>query len=281
MGLFDSLFGGGDRGFDAATEASNRNRSILDQIELPEYSSWVPELYKTESADYQLMQEDPLVRSMQMQALQQMAGLAETGMSDIDRAGFAQARNEAGQIARSNSQAALQNAQARGVAGSGMEFAMREMGNQAATERARMSNMEQAAAAARQRALYNQAYSQGLGNMRTQDASTSRYNTDVINQFNSKNTDTRNRANWNNTDTTNDAFKYNEGLKDKRFGNQMSKATGQMGINSREAEIAAAKDEQRRRRNSSVGGLVGTGIGAAVGGAPGAAIGGGIGSALF
>jgi hypothetical protein len=275
------MFFGGDSGMGDYKKALDRNRVLLDSIALPEYEQWIPETYDLESANYSLVQEDPILRAYQMQALQKMAGLANDGLSAEDQAAFAEAKNQAGQMARGNTEAAIQNAQNRGVAGSGMEFALREMANQGATERARASNMDQAAASARNRVLYNQAYMQGTSQARGDDARTNTANANILNQFNMANTQARNQAGANNANLKNDAFQYNQNLKDKNFNNQMSRATGHMNLNNQEADARMAEAEAKRRRDQGIGGLIGTGVGAYVGGAEGAAVGRGVGSALF
>lgn len=278
MGLLDIF--GGDDGSEAATKALNRNREILDQIALPEYEEYVPGLYTNESANFELVQEDPLIRSAQLQALRKMAGLAETGLSDADAAQFERARQEGTQIARAGRETAINDARSRGVGGSGLEFALREAGVQAGAQRAQNAGLETAANSARQRALYNTAYGDALSQQRGDDNRVNSQNTSVINQFNRENTANRNQTRNANVDASNDAFKYNEGTKDKRFQNQMSQATGQMNLNSQEADIRMAQAEAKRRKDQALTGLVGAGVGYGVGGAKGAGIGYGIGSAI-
>jgi hypothetical protein len=282
MGLLDFLTGGGDdAGFRDARNAVNQNRGLYDSIMLPEYDTYSPELYKTDSADYSLMTEDPTIKSMQLSALNKMAGLADTGLSSVDDAGFMLARDEGNQMARAGTQAAIENAQARGVGGSGLEFAMREIANQQGAQRAQDAGLNQAAESARQRAMYNQAYGQQLAGVRSQDAQTAKGNTDIINQFNQMNTQNRNRTNAANVDAKNDAFKYNEGLKDKTYNNQMKRADSMAGLNNRNAEIGMAESAQEQQRKRAMGGLVGAGLGYAASGSPaGASVGYGIGSSL-
>lgn len=282
MGLLDGLFGGGgNSGFDEAMDSVNRNRQLLKDIPIPKYQYMTPDLYDSEAAQYQITQEDPLLRSAQMSALAKMSGLAETGLSQADQADMSRARDQAAQMARGNTEAALQNAQARGVGGSGMEFAMREMASQGGAERARQQGMDVAANAAKQRAMYNQAYGQQLSGARADDARTNQANTNIINQFNQANTQARNQSQQSNANIKNQAFQYNQGLGDKTFQNQMQHAGAQMGLNNEQSRIGMAKDDAERKKRSGLGGLVGAGAGALMGGAAGAQVGSGIGSTLF
>jgi hypothetical protein len=247
---------GQDGGFDDARKANDANRRLLEAIKLPEYMEFAPELYENETANYELINENPLLKEAQASALAKMAGLAETGLSEVDQAGFEKARSIAGQVQKQGQAAALQNAQARGVGGSGLEFAMKEMANQDAASRAQEAGLQQAADSARQRALYAQAYGQQLAGVRGQDLQAESANKGIINQFNSMNTQNRNAVNNQNVDQRNNAFKYNEGLKDKRFGNEMSKATGVMNNNNQLADINMAQSAQR---NAQTGALIGAG----------------------
>lgn len=277
MGLLDIFGGGSDGGFDDAREANRRNRELYGAIDLPEYSEVVPELLNTESAEYQLTSDDPVVRSIQLSQLNKMAGLADTGLSDADEADFAKARNQATQISRSGTGAALNNAAARGVGGSGLEFLMREQAAQDGAERAQAAGLETASTAAKNRLLYNQAFGQQVGQMRDQDYRTSANNTNIINQFNQANTKTRNDAAQYNNGLKNSAFEYNQGLKDKNYQNQMQRADRQAGFNNRDAEIGAAESEQERNRRKGIGSLIGAGVGGYFGGFQGANAGANIG----
>lgn len=281
MGLMEAIFGGGNRGFDAANDANERNRQLLQSIVLPKYENYSPELYQTEDANYQTTNEDPITKSMQMSALAKMAGLADEGLSDADKAEFQHATDNANQFSRAQTASILNNAQSRGVAGSGLEMLMREQAAQDGAQRAQSAGLETAANGARQRALYNQAFLQGSGNMRDQDYRANANNTNIINQFNQANTQARNRVNQANVDQRNQAFQYNQNLKDKNFQNQMQQTTGQTNANNRQAEIAMAQDEQRRRNNQAIGSLAGAAIGGAAGGWRGAGVGAGIGGMVF
>jgi hypothetical protein len=67
-----------------------------------------------------------------------------TGLSAEDQLNFEKARSLGAQQSQQGAQAALQNAAARGVGGSGLEFGMREQANQEAANRAQTAGLEQA-----------------------------------------------------------------------------------------------------------------------------------------
>jgi hypothetical protein len=227
-----------------ALEALSTMQKRLEGISLPELQQMVAEEYQSagdyapEQSLYQTVGEDPRLRSSQMSALEKLSGLAETGLSSEDALSLMNAREMGSQMARANTQASLQNAQARGVAGSGLEFAMREMGGQEAAGRAQRAAMEEGAQAARQRAMYTQAFMDSTGQVRQQDASVNKTNADIINQFNQANTNARNQAQQlnlqnrqglmnSNVDARKDAFKYNNDIRQKGFDNNITKVTGQ------------------------------------------------------
>jgi len=273
------LFSNDDEGFKDAIANLNRNRQLYADIDLPEYEDLTPELYDNETANYELTGEDSVIKSKQLEALAQMGALSSEGLSDTDRAGFAQARAMGDQMARSGTQSAIQDAQVRGVAGSGQEFAMREAANQAGAQRAQEAALQQQAAAAQQRQQYLQAYSQGLGNVRGQDQSANAANTNIINQFNQANTQARNSTNNANVGLKNDAFQYNQNLKDKKFQNQTGQVDRVAGMNDRQAEISSAEQEANRKRRQAQIGMVGAVAGGVVGGPAGAQAGSQIGQA--
>lgn len=263
-GLTDLLFG-------APTDLSGMARETKDlynRIALPDdvWKDISPEALMNENAEFELMREDPATRNMQMQALARMAGLSEQGLSDVDQAGFYNAQQMGNQMARSGREAAMLDAQRRGAGGSGMEFALREIANQGGAQRAQEAAMQQAAESAKQRAMYNQAFLQGSGQVRGQDFANQAANTNIINQFNQANTQSRNQANQYNVGNRNDAARYNQegkiNLNQQRFNNEMGKAGGIAGANSQIAQAGAAQDAARQGRINQlvgIGGMVGAG----------------------
>lgn len=258
QGPADLLFGG-DEGAEAARREIENARRLLQGVKLPEHvwQNLAPEAYQSESANYNLISEDPILKGAQATALQKLAGLADSGLSAEDELGFYRAKQLGAQQAKANTQAAVQNAQARGVGGSGLEFAMREMGNQGAADRSQSAALEQAAAAARQKAMYNQAYNQALGQNREQDFRANSANSDIVNRFNQANTQQRNQTNQANVQQRNEAQRYNNEGKintaQTNFENDYRRAGGIASFGQDLAKVEAAKDAAKNER---VGNLI-------------------------
>lgn len=273
------LFGDDNAGIEELMQRQEANRGLYSQIGLPQYKEYVPELFDNESATAHLTSEDPVMKSRQLEALAKLQGLSNEGLSDADVASFNKARQMGDQIAQAKTGAAMQDAQARGVAGGGLEFAMRESGNQQAAQRAQEAALQQAAARSQQRGQYMQAYAQQLGQTRDQDYRADANNTNVINQFNAANTAQRNATSNANVGQRNDAFMYNEGLKDKNYNNQVGQADRIAGINTQEGNLSAAQQEALRRKQKETAGAVGGVLGSYFGPA-GSSMGSAAGSAM-
>jgi hypothetical protein len=268
MGLFSQ-----DRSFQPILDNIAKNRGIYESIDLPDYEEFNPELYNYESANYDLVGEDPALRAKQLDALARFQDLSEGGLSEMDEAGFLKARQLGDQVARSKTDAAINDAQVRGVAGSGQEFAMREQASQAAAQRAQEAAMAEQTARAQQRQMALNAYANQMSGARDQDYRANAQNTDIINRFNQANTQGRNATSHANVDQHNNAFQYNEGLKDKRYQNQTGKADRVAGINNQEAEARSGQAAAEQKRRQAMLGLVGAGAGAFAGGPAGAQVG--------
>lgn len=229
-----------------------KNQDLYNQYQPPElsYGSYNPQQYQ-----YQSIDSDPAIRSMQLSALNKMGNLADTGLSDVDKATFSQAQEQANQQARGSREAIQQNAMARGMGGSGLQFAMQEQGNEAANQRAHDQNLQQASDSARQRALYTQAYGSGLQGLRGQDTDIASRNANIANQFNQMNTSSANQAQLQNINN-----QFNAGQ--QNWQNRMNWMGGQTGANNNMANAYAAQSSSNQaKRNSNMGTLLG-GIGA-------------------
>lgn len=259
MGLF-----GKDPDFQPVFDNINQNRGLYESIDLPEYQDMSPELYDNETANYQLTSEDPVLRSKQLEALAQLQGLSTEGLSGVDEQGFAQARAMGDQMARGKTDAAINDAQVRGVGGGGQEFAMREMAAQAGAQRAQEAALAQKATRATQRGQYLNAFANQTAGARDQDYRANSANTDVINKFNMANTQQRNATANANVDQRNNAFTYNQNLKDKKFQNQIGKTDRMAGMNDQATQATMAQNDQNaRQRQGDINtfmGLAGMGV---------------------
>lgn len=245
FGLADIPVVGGmfDKSSDQAMDQDRSGLGAFSGIQIPEFQDYKPEDeqyagdYDPTKANANTISEDPALRSQQLGYLAKLAGLADTGLTDVDQAGYERARELGDQTLRSGTDAALANAEARNARGSGLEFAMREMASQQGAGNAQNAGLQQAADAARNRMLYEQAYGQGVGNLRSQDLGVNEANADILNKFNMYNTTNQNQANQRNIDTRqnisntnvgqhNFAQQYNNNLKQLAFGDQIEKAGG-------------------------------------------------------
>lgn len=258
-GLFGGMFGGDD---DAMNQL-RANQQLYGSLQAPTFQNYNPVAYNPQDATATQIQEDPSTRSAQQNVLNRMAGLANTGLSDVDNAGFERARELGNQMSNSGTQAAMQNAQARGVGGSGLEFAMREMAGQQGAQRAQDAGLQQAATSAQQRAMYNQAYGQGLQNLRGQDFNANSANANILNQFNAMNTQNRNQAQQYNVGQQNYAQQYANDIKQRQYQDQLQRAAGMSNANSGVANQYNAQDAANQSALNSgmaAAGTVGMGL---------------------
>lgn len=259
-GLFDSSQ-------QQAMDQLAKNQALYSGLQMPEFSDYKPTEYDPTMAQANTISEDPSLKSAQMSALSKLAGLADTGLSAVDQQGFERARELGNQISNSGTAAALQNAQARGVGGSGLEFAMREMAGQNAAGRAQDAGLSQASQSAQQRALYNQAYGNALSGVRGQDFSANSANANILNNFNQYNTSAKNQAAQYNVGQQNSAQQYNNGLRQQGYQDQLQKLAGMSGANNGMAQGYAAQDAANTAaRNSNT--QLGMAAGMAMAGAP-------------
>lgn len=184
-----------------------------------EYSGdFNPEMYSTpESAQYQTINEDPKVRAMQIQALQNMQGYADQSANSQQALDRQSALNNA-QILAKQQMGAIQNQAARrGQLGSGLDYVLQNQSAQQGANSAQQGYLNSAAQAALQRLQGTQGVMQGSSQLRGQDFNTANTNAGIINAFNMANTNARNAVNQANT-----GFRNGSSLRnlDARQGNQ-------------------------------------------------------------
>jgi hypothetical protein len=266
------IFGSGKE--DAAIGALQNSRDMYGNIKAPDltWQNYDPTAFQSQTANANTVKEDPSLVSNQMDALNRMSGLSQNGLSDVDQAAYARARSDAGQISSQQTGAALQNAQDRGLSGSGMEFAMREQAGQNAANSAQSADLQQAGDAAKMRAMYTQAYGNQAGQIRGQNYNTQSGNANILNQFNMANTQQQNQTAAANTQQSNQAQLTNQqgrtGIQQQNFNDQMARAGGISGANNSMAQGYAAQDAAQ---TAQINGMVGMAANAYTGGMYGAA----------
>jgi len=235
---------------------------------------------------------DPNLKRQQMDALSGLTEISDSGgMTDMDRANLSRISNEENAAARGQREAIINNANARGMGGSGLEL-MSQMQNQQDSATRKSQRDLDVAGMAQERAL--QALMQGgelAGNISAQDfnqqAQVAGAN-DAISQFNAKNQ--QNQINMN-TGARNDAQALNLGnkqrvadanvglrnqeqmnnknLKQTQFDNELRKRGGQSGVATQNAQIAGQNSQNAANMNNQVIGIGATAAGTYLGGPAG------------
>jgi endosialidase-like protein len=226
---------------------------------------------------------DPKTKQAQMQALEQLQGIGDNGgMNLTDQANLRNIQNETNTAARGQREAILQNANQRGLGGSGLEL-MNQMKNQQDSATRASSEGLGVAAQAQQRAL--DAIAQGgtlAGNIQNQDFNQQAQIAgaqDAISKFNAQNQQATNIANTaahnnaqqtnlqakqtvsnTNADLQNKQQQYNKQLAQTNYENELKKAAGKTGVATNNAQMGQAQDNADRQNTNQ---LIGTGLTAA------------------
>ena len=288
------LFGGdaGKKEMKEANRLMRDNVARLEAIGIPTIEAQrialeAPELVGVLEAEqlapsrFEEIQMDPRLQAAQMAALEDVSGIAKTGLGAEDRLALEEIRRQAAGQAQAQKATALQQMQERGLGDSGASLVAQLGAGQQAADTAAMQGMRQAAQAqqARMAALGQQgsmaAQMQGQGlQLAGQKASAA----DAIAQFNaqqrmgvqSQNLANRQRIAEAGSATRNQEQMYNKGLIQQQFQNEMAKATGVTGSQSNLANMyaqqGAASAQGQATQNAAilggVTGLAGAGIGA-------------------
>lgn len=209
---------------------------------------------------------DPRLRDSQLDALNSISGIADTGMSEADLASFELARRNAAAEGQAKQGQILQNMAQRGVAGSGAELAASLQNAQSTADRLQQAQLEQAKAqqAARMAALQQQAnMASGLRSADYTEASNVANARDAIARFNAQNAQNvaqtnvgaRNQAQASNlqnaqnirnqnTELSNQQQQFNKNLQQQQFQNQMQRAAGLSGQLNMQAGNADARAQR-------------------------------------
>ncbi len=259
----------------------------IDSIKTSDFGgSYTPFSYSTpEEAKYSQVNIDPTLRSAQLAGLQALKDRS-SGVADAQsELGRFQAINDANQLARGRGQAILADAQARGMGGSALQFALSQQGDQDAAMRGQSAGLQAAQQAALERLSAQGQYNQGLSNLRGQDTSLAEKNADIINQFNMANTQARNQTSQMNTQMQNQGQQYNlergdrnqqaqfqqnlqkQGAKSGLIGQKIGNISDQANNNSR----LTTGLTQTAANAASLG--VGYGLGGGIGAGAGSAVG--------
>jgi len=149
------------------------------------------EIIKLERNAYKDIYVDPRLKQQQMKTLEGVQEIAETGMTAEDRADLARIAAEESQAERGAREAIIQQAQMRGVSGSGLELAQQLASQQGSATRRSARDVEVAGQAAQRRIAALEQAGQLAGQLRGQEyaeqADVARAQ-QLIEQFNVQNT---------------------------------------------------------------------------------------------
>lgn len=198
------------------------------------------------------VQTDPALKQAQLDALASLQDIGQGGMTAMDRASLNEMQNQEAARSRGAREAILQNAQARGAGGSGMEILAQLQNSQDSATRANQSGLD-IAGMSQQRALEAlQAAGTSAGNIRGQDfneAAQKAQAQDAISKFNAQNQQQVNMANTTannsaqamnlankqsvadqNVGLRNQQEQYNKQLVQQNYDNELKKRGGQQGV---------------------------------------------------
>lgn len=282
----------------AATQARDQALAQLTGINLPDYDKMqldlqhyqltgqmTPELEAAIAqgpSAFENVNVDPRLKANQMQALEQMSGLASGDIKPSDMAGFELARRNAAAEAQAKQGQILQEMQQRGQAGSGAELLARMTSAQSGADRLQQAQLQQAQAMqqAREAAISNMANM--AGNIRSQDysqASDLARARDIVAQQNVANarqvqaaniaaknqaqqsnlTNAQNIANRN-VDIANQQQQYNKNLARQKFEDQLNLGKAKAGALSGNAQASDTRAGQTADMWSGIGSAVGKGV---------------------
>jgi len=158
-----------------------------------------------------LVGDSPQMRNAQMAALDSLVERSETGLDAKSKAEFLRAQRAAGEFAQGREGAIINNMQARGMGGSGMEAVLRQMSGQGGADMLSQSMSDQAAADAQQRLNAQIMALNSAGDIRGQDVGVQSSNASILNNMALTNSALRQEIMNQNTRLTNDRIKDNIG----------------------------------------------------------------------
>lgn len=211
---------------------------------------------------------DPTVAAAQKQALSQMGQYSTGQLGNQDYANLRQIQNQQNINSQGQRQALMQNAAARGQAGSGSSLASMLGANQGAANNAAQMGTQVAGQAANRGMEATGQMGQMAGQMRGQqygEAANAANAQDYINQFNAQNQNQAgmgyaqllNQLGQQNTDVHNQQTMYNQNqVPQQNFQNQMTQAQGLAN-----AYQGAAQNQQQAAATTT--GFFGSALGAA------------------
>jgi hypothetical protein len=293
MSILDNLdifdFGGKGKKLDRATEREiQKLASSFDGVNTPEYDTWTPDEYdwlgdvtlgQQGGTEFDNISLDPRMKDAQMQALMSLQDIGNNGGRTLaDDANMNKILSSVNADDRGRREAILQNANARGMGGSGMEMLAQLDSSQAATSRANQGGLDVAAQAemraldAMQRAgllggqIRSQEFDEQAQRARSQDL-INNFNTGVGNTQIMHNSQGRQDVANQNVGVRNQVTPYANQLKGQGFQDQVALQNAR---NSGTQALIGHKQGQADRLNQSRSAVLGGAakVGAAYAGKP-------------
>ena len=306
MGLFDNLtngitdtFSGGQ--YKKADKSSQQGVDVWENLQTPELSDLQVELedaiYRgdvTVEQAQQILQDrsqmygislDPKFKEAQMNALQSLQDIGQNkGLTDMDRAQLSKIQSQEAAQQRGSREAILQNAQARGMGGSGLEL-MSQLQNQQSSADRQAARDTDVAGMAQQRALQalqsagqlgtqysDQSFGQQAAIAGAQDR-INQFNTQSGNEMSMWNTGQKNLGHTRdantkqdvsnmNTDIRNREKTHNAGAVQQDYDNRYRKTGGQSGAYQNQAAGARERGKANTDMWGNILGTVGRGVAA-------------------
>jgi len=236
------------------------------------------EIIKLQGNAYKDIYVDPRLKAQQMETLERMKELSKTGMTAEDRADLARIAQEEGVAERGSREAIIQQAQMRGVSGSGLEQAQKLISQQEGASRRSARDTEIAGIAAQRKIQALEQAGQLAGSIRSQEygeQANIAQAQQMLEQFNVQNTQAQlaeraraqNAAREANLRARQDLMNQNVGLSNQeamqrnqmaqqQFNNQMAIASGRAGQYQAGAQMIG---QQNQVGMGGMSGLLGAG----------------------
>ena len=267
----------------AGEKSAARAAALFNDMEAPELRQIGLDRFRSQgdvrdfiqqqsNTQFDNVQADPSIRQKQIDALNQLGDIAENdGITDADRSRLEQIGREEAIRERGQREALLRNAQARGVAGSGLELAQQLAAQQGSADRAALRGTEVSSQAANRAFQALQAQGNMAGSLRSQDfgeAAQRAQAQDAINRFNTQSVNQAGMAQFQNLQ---DIANRNVGVANQettlnRIDIPQQNFQNQLSLNQARAGALQNLGAQQAGREGRFTSLVGAGIGAALGG---------------
>lgn len=263
-------------------EMSDQELSLLLNESMGEYNPEMESYIDAGESSLSGIEQDPRLRNVQLQALDYLSEVGQTGLTAADRAALNEIRRSAQNEAQAQQNQVVQSMAQRGIGGSGVELASRLNAAQSVGDR--MSRESDALARQAQERAMNAILQQSqlAGNMdsadfnraaqiaQAQDAmnkfntqnqqSLQQRNVSARNQAQAQNLQERQRIADSNVALKNQQQQYNKNLGQQNFQNRLAITQGQAGLQASQQQGNAAAHNQQMQGAMQ---LMGTGASSA------------------